>query len=305
MTAAHESPVPSGDLDLSPDRDPDQHEADDPDSLLTPDEVVRLQRQIEAGLLARAARLDGPRPVGATDAELLVLEELGEQARHRFIRANLRLVGMVARQFAMRTRLPHADLFQEGCLGLITAVERFDYARGHRFSTYALFWIRAYIGSATARQFGAINLPTSRAEKLRSAHGVEARLAQQLGRVPSVSEVALELGRSAEWTAGLLAHQRPQSLELVEGALLDQLQASADVESFVADDPSVRDLLRRLDPLSRQVLELRLGFVEAEPCSVTETARRLSISVTKVRRVQERAIEQLRGICPQNAGNRL
>jgi RNA polymerase primary sigma factor len=304
MTASLESSTPSD--DLGPDPDPDRIDAEDPDSLLTPDEVVQLQRQIEAGLLARAARLDGPRPLDATDAELLVLEDLGEQARHRFIRANLRLVGMVARQFARRTQLPHADLFQEGCLGLITAVERFDYARGHRFSTYALFWIRAYIGSATARQFGAINLPTSRAEKLRSAHGVEARLAQQLGRVPSVSEVAAALGRSTEWTAELLAHQRPQSLELIEGSLLDRLPAGDELDpDHLAGNLEVRDLLRRLDPLSRQVLELRLGFVEAEPCSFTETARRLSISVTKVRRVQERALEYLRGICPQNAVNRL
>ena len=279
--------------------------ADEPDdALLTPAEVVRLQRQIEAGLLAYAARCAGHRPDGATDDELRALEALGEQARQRFIRANLRLVGMVARQFALRSHLPDADLFQEGCLGLITAVERFDYARGHRFSTYALFWIRAYIGGATARQFGAINLPTSRAERLRAARGVEGELAQRLGRTPSVAEVAAALGKSEDWTADLLAHQRPQSLDLLDGPALDRLRADDDPDGL-GDDLPVRDLLRRLDPLARQVLELRLGFTEVEPCSFAETARRLSVSVTKVRRVQERALEQLRAICPQQASARL
>ena len=115
----------------------------DDQALLSPAEVVNLQRAIEAGVLAQAAYATGDHPLGASDQELLMLAELGEAARQRFIRANLRLVSMVARQMAIRSNLSQADLYQEGCVGLITAVERFDYARGYRFSTYALFWIRA------------------------------------------------------------------------------------------------------------------------------------------------------------------
>ena len=99
----------------------------DDETLLTPAEVVSLQHQIEAGLLARAARESGRGWADATDLELRLLEDQGERARQRFIRANLRLVWMVTRQFAVRGRLPEADLFQEGCLGLITAVARFDH----------------------------------------------------------------------------------------------------------------------------------------------------------------------------------
>ena len=100
---------------------------DDDEALLTPVEVVSLQRRIEAGVLARAARLEGTGPAGATEVELRLVEADGEQARQRFIRANLRLVRMVARQVALRSHLPEADLFQEGCVGLITAVSRFDH----------------------------------------------------------------------------------------------------------------------------------------------------------------------------------
>ena len=213
-------------------------EPSDDETLLTPAEVVGLQHQIEAGLLARAARESGRGWADATDLELRLLEDQGERARQRFIRANLRLVWMVARQFARRGRLPEADLFQEGCLGLITAVARYDHSRGFRFSTYALFWIRAYVGGAAARQLGAMNLPTSRAEQLRSARGVEVALAQRLGRAPTVGEVADALGREADWTAGLLAHQAPASLDGLDVADRDRLAAVG--EARLARCPSRR-----------------------------------------------------------------
>jgi RNA polymerase primary sigma factor len=273
--------------------------------LLAHGEGVELQRAIEAGLLARDARISGAGFADATDEELRLLEEQGALARQRFIRANLRLVGMVSRQFASRSQLGDAELFQEGCIGLITAVERFDYARGYRFSTYALFWIRAFVGAATAKQFGAMNLPTSRAEQLRAAHGLEAELTQRLGRVPTLQEMADALGRSEDWTAGLLAHQRPRSLELVDGVTLDSLHAHDELDSVLAEPVSVRELLHRLDDLDRRVLELRLGFDDGEPRSFAHTARVLQISVTRVRRIEARALETLRGLCPWRASAQL
>jgi RNA polymerase primary sigma factor/RNA polymerase nonessential primary-like sigma factor len=279
-------------------------EIHDDNVLLIPAEVVSLQRTIEAGVLARAAYGSGDRPLDATDEELIMLAELGERARQRFIRANLRLVAMVARQSAFRSDLSEADLFQEGCVGLITAVERFDYARGYRFSTYALFWIRAYVCGSAARHLGAMNLPTSRAEQLRAARGVEAELAQRLGRTPTVGEVADALGRNEEWTAGLLAHQRPQSLETLDGAVADRL---GQPDAYAVGDFAhpVRELLWRLEDLDRQVLELRLGFADGEPRSFAHTARTLAISVSRVRRLEARALETLRGICPQQASAHL
>jgi RNA polymerase primary sigma factor/RNA polymerase nonessential primary-like sigma factor len=212
---------------------------------------------------------------------------------------------MVSRQLAARCQLPDAELFQEGCVGLITAVERFDHARGYRFSTYALFWIRAFIGAATAKHLGAMNLPTSRAEQLRAAHGIEAELTQNLGRAPTLRELADALGRSEDWTAGLLSHQRPRSLELVDGTTLERLQARDELDAVLAEPLPVRELLLRLGDLDRRVLELRLGFADGEPRSFAQTARALHISVTRVRRIEARALETLREYCPQQASAQL
>ncbi len=278
---------------------------DDDLTLLTPAEVVGLQRQIEAGVLAREARESGTNAAGATETELRVLEEQGERARQRFISANLRLVKMVARQIAIRSDLSEADLFQQGCLGLITAVARFDHARGFRFSTYALFWIRAYIGGSAARHLGALNLPTSRAEQLRAARGLEAELAQRLRRPPTVAEVAEALGKAESWTAELLSHAEPQSLELVEPTDLDRVRAEEATYQTGDLAGAVRELLGGLDELSRRVLELRLGFADGEPCSYARTARVLQISVNRVRRLEARALEELRERCPQQASAHL
>lgn len=273
--------------------------------LLTPTDVTELQRAIEAGLLARDARLSGVGFADATDQELTALEDQGALARQRFIKANLGLVGMISRQHAARSQLPEAELFQEGCVGLITAVERFDYARGHQFSTYALFWIRAFISAATAKLLGAMNLPTSRAEQLRAAHGLEAELTQSLGRPPTLNELAVALGRSEDWTAGLLSHQRPRSLQLVEGATLERLHAHDELDAALAEPVELRELLFRLDELDRRVLELRLGFADGEAKTYADTARILDISVTRARRIEARALEKLRAFCPQQASAQL
>jgi RNA polymerase primary sigma factor len=256
-------------------------------------------------LLARDARTSGAGFADATDQELRLLEEQGALARGRFIQANMGLVGMVSRQFAARSQLPDAELFQEGCIGLITAVERFDHTRGNRFSTYALFWIRAFVSAATARLLGAMNLPTSRAEQLRAAHGVETALTQTLGRAPTLTELAEALGRSQDWTAGLLSHQRPRSLELVDGATLERLHASDELDAVLTEPLPVAELLCRLDDLERRVLELRVGFADGEPRSYAHTARVLHISVTRVRRIETRALERLREFCPQQASAQL
>jgi RNA polymerase primary sigma factor/RNA polymerase nonessential primary-like sigma factor len=278
---------------------------DDEMTLLTPSEVVSLQRQIEAGVLARAAREDGAGAGGATETELRLIEEQGERARQRFITANLRLVRMVARQIAIRSDLSEADLFQQGCLGLITAVARFDHTRGFRFSTYALFWIRAYVGGSAARHLGALNLPTSRAEQLRAARGMEAELAQRLHRPPTIAEVAEALGKAESWTAELLSHAEPQSLEIVDRTDLDRIQAEEATYQTGDLAGALRELLGCLDELSRRVLELRLGFADDEPRSYAHTARVLQISVNRVRRIEARALERLRELCPQQVSAHL
>jgi len=273
--------------------------------LLTAAEELALARQIEAGVLARAARQSGSYE-RASDVELIMIERVGEEARQRFIRANLRLVAMVARQAAARSRLPESDLFQEGCIGLIHAVQRFDHDRGFKFATYALFWIRAYVHAATASLLGSLNLPSSRAAQLRAVRGVEVELGQELGRTPDMVELALRLGRTEEWTAGLMAHRVPEPIDLLDA---DELNHLSDIDATVDDVlDSFRpgaELLLHLPTLDRDVLKLRLGFVGGDVRSYAETARVLCVSVTKVRRAERRGLEVLRAICPQDAAAHL
>jgi RNA polymerase sigma factor (sigma-70 family) len=280
--------------------------------LLTREEEVALAFQVEAGLLAGAARCRRSRVADGTDADAVVpdaqseeLEELvrlGEEARQRFIRANLRLVAKLARQTALRSQVSESDLFQEGCLGLIHAVERFDYRRGYKFSTYATFWVQAYVRAAAANSFGALNLPTARASQLRLARGVEVELAQTLGRAASMLEVSISLGRSERWTAALLAHQAPQSFDGLE---VDALDVPALPGSWgevgVLDRWPGGELLWRLEGLERDVLGLRYGFTDGTAHSYAEISRRLAITVSRARRLELHALEELRSICPSGA----
>jgi RNA polymerase sigma factor (sigma-70 family) len=276
------------------------------DPLLTADEEIALARQMEAGALAGEVRRTGRLFRDATDEELVELEELGGRARQRYIGANLKLVAQAARQAATRSRLPESDLFQEGCLGLICAVERFDWRRGYRFSTYASYWIRAYVSAATASGLGALNVPVSRAGQLRLARGIEVELAQSLGRSASAGEVAVALGRSERWTADLLAHQAPQSLEGLPPGALDQLGAAAMPDAGAEHDERWgAELLWHLEGQQREVLALRFGFVDGTVHTYMDIGHRLSITASKARRLELQAVELLRGVCPSDAALQL
>ena len=272
-------------------------------ALLSAEEERCLARQIEAGVLAAECQQRGELPYGASEAELRVLVEQGERARHRFVEANLRLVAMVAGQQAARAGLSEPDLFQEGCLGLMHAVARFDWRRGCRFSTYALYWVRAHVGAATAGLLGGLNLSGSRAAQLRSARGVESALSQTLGRPPTAAELAAALGRSERWISALLAHARPLPLGDLEAepaaSWVVGLQ-DTDAGAVAAGRPGV-ELLEHLTGLERRVIELRLGFGCDQPYGYAEVARQLQTTAARVRRAEARALERLRAVCPQQA----
>ena len=267
--------------------------------LLTPEEEVQLAVQIEAGVLAADALARGTYPEGASVEELHCLVAAGKRARSRYVQANLRLVSMVANHAGSRAGLADADLFQEGCLGLMTAVDRYDHRRGCRFATYALLWIRAYVHAATARMLGTMNLPTSRAAQLRHARGIEALLAQELGRQPSPTELARSLGRTEEWTARLLAHEVPQALDEID----DIAFVDTELEQVLSGGGGV-ELLSVLEGFDRRVVELLFGF-GGEPLSYAEVARTLSVSSNRVRRAESRALDRLREVCPWAARDRL
>jgi RNA polymerase sigma factor (sigma-70 family) len=273
-----------------------------PEAGLTQADEVALAYAIEAGLLAAEARALNSRP-DATEAELIMLERIGTLATQRFVESNLRLVAMVSRKEAARTGMAESDLFQEGCLGLIEAVRRFDHRRGLRFATYALHWIRAYVGAMSATRGGALNLPAGRAERARELRGLRSRLVQRLGREVTVGELAAEAGRRDDWVARLLAHEISRSLDDPAHRLPDVAddRAAAAFESVLNTDLPGRELLARLSPVQRQVLELRYGFVDGAEHTFNDVARRLGLPPSTVRRHEATALEALRGICPQQA----
>lgn len=272
--------------------------ADEP--LLSATEETMLARRIEVGLLAREARESGT--TSATTTELLALEAEGDQAWQRFVRANLRLVAMVTLPAAARSRLPEQDLFQEGCLGLMCALQRFDHRRPVRFATYALFWIRAYVGAATAKSLGELNLPTSRAAQLRLVRGLEVELTQTLGREATVAELAAQIGRTARWTADLMTQQPAQPLDTIDDEMLGAAQHGTD--DLLGHDRPGAELLLWLDEQSRRVLELRLGF-GGDVHSYAQVAQTLGLNISKVRRIERKAIDRLRAVCPQEASAHL
>jgi RNA polymerase primary sigma factor len=271
---------------------------------LTAAEERELAIRMEAGAIARESRLAGTGFGDASEAELIMLEREGELARTRFVAANLPLVGMVLREFGARGTVAEPDLFQEGCVALALAVIRFDHARGVRFATYALSWIRAYVGAAAAGQLGAMNLPVSRAAQLRSARHVETSLTQSLGRAPTTTELAAALGRDVAWTSQLMSYQRPQSLTAFAPEAVG-IAAEREPRSARASAGLTAELLCQLEDLDRRVLEYRHGFADGEPHSYAETARLLQISVSRTRRLEQRALDRLRTICPQCASAEL
>ena len=275
----------------------------DPEAPHSSAQVALWSRAIEAGVLAAAARDDPTVPWrgDAAEEELRALEEAGARAQREFVTANLGLVGAVLAPY-VRRGVSVADLFQEGCLGLIAAVERFDHRRGVRFATYATYWIRTFISAATSRFASAVSIPVGRSDQLRLAHGVESALAQRLGRHPSVAEVASEIGRDPRWTAELLGQRGARSLDELDDWALHRLPGAATTtDESAAQEPAVwaRRLLATLTGFDREVLERRLGFGDRSPTSLAGVARDLGVPVGRVRRAEVRALEQLRGSCPR------
>lgn len=269
---------------------------------LTAEQEVELAKTIEAGVVAREVRRTGGFR-GATDTELIMLEEEGARALTRFVDANLRLVAMVARKEATRCVLAVSELFQEGCLGLLAAAMRFDHRKGYRFSTYALHWIRAQINAVTANRNGELNLPAGRAERIRQLHGETAELAQRLGRTVSDADLAAATGNSRTWVAAARIYQRPQSLEeaLLDGNEVIDLDATEEFDRVLKSAIPGRELLARLSALQRRVIEFRYGFVDSDHHTYSETAHRLGLPISTVRRTELRALEALRGVCPHQA----
>ncbi len=225
------------------------------------------------------------------------MREGDEAAREQLIQANLRLVISIARHYTGRG-VPLADLIQEGNIGLIKAVERFRPEKGTRFSTYATWWIRHQIGRALQEQASVVRLPWHLMQSLRRVRQTTALLQQELGRKPTLHEIARHAGMEVEQVSNLLnAVARPLSLETPVGeseeiTLLDLLQEEQDLEFLKEID--LEPLLGVLNEKEREVIHLRYGLGGIDPLTLDEVARHMQLSRERVRQLEARAINKMR-----------
>jgi len=244
-----------------------------------------------------------PLLTASEEVDLAKRIERGDQAaKDRMIEANLRLVVSNAKRYR-GAGLPFLDLIQEGILGLIRAVEKFDYRRGFKFSTYATWWIRQAMQRGLQHQARTIRIPVHIGQELTRLRAAERKLVAELGRDPTDQELATALGVEPDHIDELRAAERvPVSLETRVGgdgdAELGELLASegpSPLEEVAVEleEESIRRALERLDDNARRVIELRFGLGGREPMTLREVAKLMDLSAEGVRKLERRALRRL------------
>ncbi len=271
--------------------------------LLTADEEVELAQRIERGRLAREELARGnvtPR----RRQELQRFIEDGWAAREHLITANSRLVISVAKKY-MGRGVPFLDLIQEGNIGLIRAAKKFDYRRGHKFSTYATWWIRQAVTRAIADQGRTIRVPVHMGDQINKLLRVQHQLTQRLGRDPSVEELADSLDVTPQKVENMIqVARRPLSLETPtddeeDSVLGDFIQ---DEEATAPDETATYNLLREhldsvlngLPPREVRILQLRYGLLDGQAYTLEEVGRKMGVTRERVRQIEAQALSRLR-----------
>ena len=271
--------------------------------LLTKDDEGNLARAIEAGRKA-TEELGGGTFSGVRLRELRREARNGDDATQAFINSNLRLVVSIAKRY-QSSDMPLLDLVQEGNLGLIHAVEKFDWRKGFKFSTYATWWIRQSIGRGIDNSARTIRLPVHAGDQVRRLIRVRNHMEGELGRVPTPAELAEALQVSEEHVTELLGHATdPVSLDTPIGTdgdtelgdiVADMTAASTFeivAESMMADE--IEKLLRPLDEREREILRLRYGLDRGDPRTLEEVGDVLHLTRERIRQIERQALSKLR-----------
>ncbi len=282
-------------------------------ALLTAADEVELAKRIEAGLYASHVLATGKRLTVAKKRDLATIVREGQSARSHLLEANLRLVVSLAKRYTGRG-MPLLDLIQEGNLGLIRAMEKFDYAKGFKFSTYATWWIRQAITRGMADQSRTIRLPVHLVEQVNKLARIKRELHQQLGREATDDELAEESGIPAHKIADLLDHSRdPVSLDMPVGNdeeaplgdFIEDSEATSAENAVIAGllHSDVRSVLGTLDEREQQVIRLRYGLDDGQPRTLDQIGKLFGLSRERVRQIEREVMGKLRVvIAPRNCG---
>ncbi|NRQ39018.1 RNA polymerase sigma factor [Nonomuraea sp. NN258] len=274
-------------------------------TLLTAAQEVELARRIEAGLYAEyKLETDAANVPNALREDLEMVVEDGRRAKDHMLEANLRLVVSVAKKYTDRG-MSLLDVVQEGNLGLIRAVEKFDYTKGFKFSTYAMWWIRQAIQRGFADSARTIRLPVHVLEMLSKLSRVERDMHQRLGREPTPEELAVELDKTPDQIEELLRTSRqPISLnatigedgETTIGDLIEDVdspEASEIVDRQLLGD-QLRGVLDNLSPRESKIMALRFGLVDGKPHTLDEIGKHLGLTRERIRQLEKESLSKLR-----------